>query len=367
MIPLAPVPWTRTLLALGLLLLPAGRARAQAGTSLLVVAIDDRDGRGLAAPSLRLEPPGSAPVDVAMLDDGSLVGDVPGDAIWMAAHAVPTGASVGLVLREGGSASPRVELAVGSGERSFFAFKRVADGGLSPDPAARPVEGVGAPMAREGDPLVVQAAPVAATGDADAGLGVDQVRVRVVLDDRAATRLAAPRLRVDQAGVEPVALTDDGTLEGDVAGDGIWRAEVVVRRTQYLALSVLEGQGDLAKLTVFLPSTGQAEIALRTTEGEPAVELTAEPQATGGATAPGGASASGDALAGADRLGAVLWTLIALFAVAFAWVRGVAWRAWRDEVRPALGRLERHLDRVEAEADPRPGARSPAAGEDDPR
>lgn len=356
---LPPASWPRTLLAQGLLLLGAGPASAQAGSSLLVVAVDDRDARALTAPALRLELPGAAPVDLPMLDDGSLVGDVPGDGIWMAAQAAPGGAAVGVVLREGAWASPRVELAVGTAARTFFAFKRGPDGGLIPDAGARPVAAVGDPAHRAGDPLVVQAAPVAATGSADEALGADQVRVRVILDDRAADRVQAPRLQVEQAGVEEVALSDDGSVAGDVAGDRVWRGEVVVQRTQYLALSVREGSGDLAKLTVFLPSSGQAEIHLRTVEGEPAVELTAEAQATAEASAPG---SSGSSQAGADRLGAVLWTLIALFAVAFAWVRGVAWRAWRDEVRPVLRRLDRHLDACEdpaRRADPPPPEEPP--------
>lgn len=350
---LPPLLSARLLLPLGLFLGHQARAQgSSASTPLLVVALDDRDTPTLIAPALHLELPNAEPVDLTMLDDGSLVGDVPGDGIWMASHAVPGPATIGMVLRDGERSWPRIELAAGVDARTFLAFKHRADGSLVPDPGARPVAGVGDPRLKEGDPLVVQAAPVQTTGADAAALDPDQVRVRVSLDDRAASRTKAPRLAVDQPGVDTVSLADDGTAEGDTAKDGIWLGELVVRRTQYLALSVLEGDRVLAKLTVFLPSTGQAEIHLRTTEGDPAVELAAEPQATGESAAPGGPggapAAGGGAQQGVDRLGAVLWTLIALFSIAFAWVRGVAWRTWRDEVRPLLVRLERHLDGVEA-------------------
>jgi hypothetical protein len=52
---------------------------------------------------------------------------------------------------------------------------------------------------------------------------------------------------------------------------------------------------------------------------------------------------------GGDRFVHVLWVAIALFAMGFAYVRAVVATRWDDEVRPLLGRLERHLDAVAPE------------------
>lgn len=345
------------LLLAGPLLCAPARA---AGDVLLVIAVDDRDGRLLAAPRLVIGAQGAgAARELALADDGSRVGDVPGDGIWMGAQALAAEGSAQVELRDGEVAYPGLALVLPAGERVYYAYKLRPDGSLAPDPGARAVDRVGDPVGGAGDPLVVAAAPVT-SASARTDLGDDQVLVRVAVDDRAVRRLRAPGLRVSQDGVEPVSLRDDGGVEGDVAGDGTWMAEVVVRRTQYLTLAVEDGGAALADVTVFLPSSGQAAIGLRTTEGAPGVELSAEAVATSATASPTGTSSTGDSGAG-DRLAYVLWTLIGLFSVAFAWVRAVAWRAWRDEVRPVLQRLERHLDAVEEagrrEQDPGPPGR----------
>ena len=331
--------------------LAAGPAGAQDhGGLLLVVAVDDRGNGALVAPALQVDLEGMP--RRTMLDDGSLVGDVPGDRIWMAAESIPRSPTVRLALLDGEVQLTTVEVVLPEGERAFFAYKLTPDRTLAPDPGARAIQGVGDPVGGASGPLIVQAAPVATE---DSTLEADQVRVRVVLDDRAAERVTAPRVVISQDGIEPLVLTDDGTVAGDTVADAIWMGDVVVRRTQYLTFSVQEKEAPLADLTVFLPSTGQAAVSLRTTEGDPAVELSAEPVATGGTQGPEAAPASGGgggSSVDVDRLSYVLWTGVAMFAIAFAYVRAVVWRAWREEVRPVVQKLDRHLDARRQDQEP---------------
>ncbi|NOY28235.1 MAG: hypothetical protein GXP62_20420 [Oligoflexia bacterium] len=192
----------------------------------------------------------------------------------------------------------------------------------------------------------VAAAPAVSGPGASDPQGADQVQVELTLDDRAADRVQAPRIVVVQDGSKTVALSDDGTVPGDTAADGIWMGAMVVRRTQYLSFTVQDGDTPLAELTAFLPSTGQASVHLRTLDGDPGVELVAEAEATTSTQSPPSSSASsGSGGVNDDRLAYVLWTAVALFAIAFAYLRSVMWRAWRDELRPVIQKLDRYLDR----------------------
>lgn len=328
-------------LAVAALVAP-GVARAQESEAVkLVVAIDDRGAQLLQDPAIELDLPGFE--KQRMIDNGTLVGDEAGDRIWMFVTPVEGRNSVSLRLYNGEEVLHAMDVAVPKGERAFYAYKMRPDGSLVVDPGARPVEGVGDTVG-EGGTLVIQAAPV--EGEADRELGADEVLVRVVLDDRAEERVSAPRVAVSQEGVETVSLTDDGTVAGDTVADGIYMGEVVVQRTQYLTFSVLDGDDQLAELTVFLPSTGQAAISLRTNDGDPPVELAAEPAATGGTDGPGGgpSGGGGGGAVTADRVSHVLWAGVALFAIAFAWLRTVLWRLWTEEIRPVLKKHERWLD-----------------------
>jgi len=311
-----------------------------APTALLVLALDDRAALGLHAPAVDLDLPG---VDARpMIDDGSRVGDQPGDGIWMFTAAVPAARSLSLRVRDDGRDVAALDLAIPAGDRAFFAYKLLADGSLVPDPAARPVERVGDTILAQGDDVATAAAVEGAS--TDRVLGDDEVLVRIALDDRAVQRVHDPTVAVPEQGKGPVHLSDDGSVSGDTPADRIYLAELVVQRTQYLSFVVTDGDEALGELTVFLPSTGQAAVSMRSTEGDPGVELAVEPTATGANEGPATASGGGATAADGDRLAHVVWVGVALFAIAFAWLRTVLWRAWTDELRPVLRKLDAWLD-----------------------
>ncbi|RME26097.1 MAG: hypothetical protein D6798_07325 [Deltaproteobacteria bacterium] len=340
-------------------------AAGEGTSTLLVVSLDDRPGRRLQAPAVDVDLPG---VGVrAMADDGSRIGDRADDGIWMWAGTVPAGETRTLRLLDGDRQLAALDLAIPAGDRAFFAYKLLADGSVVPDPAARPIERVGDVIPTSGD--IVGAASAMGGGaraaeegtrGGDRPVGDDEVRVRLFLDDRAVQRVHDPIVVVPDQGRGPVHLADDGRVAGDTPDDGIYVGDLVVQRTQYLRFEVADGDDPLGELTVFLPSTGQAEVRMRSTEGEPGIELAVEPTAQGANEGPasGGGSAS---VVVVDRLAHVVWVGVALFAIAFAWLRSVLWKAWTDEVRPVLAKLDRWLD-AQAAADAGRGGGEPGDG-----
>ena len=209
---------------------------------------------------------------------------------------------------------------------------------------------------RSGDPpLVVDTAAPAVPSAAEAGGTADRITVRLIVDDRALSRLQDPRLLTDQAGVAPVELRDDGRLDGDVADDQLWMAVVEVARSQYLSLEVEDRGQEVGKLSVFLPSSSEAEVRAQTVEGAEGLRLVTEPTGTGTTDDPSAGTSAAAASGGAGgQLAHVLWVGIALFAMAFAYVRNVVAHTWSAEVQPLLGRMEGYLD--ERSPDAAPGA-----------
>ena len=289
-------------------------------------ALDDREARVLAAPALVLADGAMHP----FADDGTAAGDVPGDGIWFLRTSVPRAESLHFGVRDGGRDLGDFDVLLPASGAAHFAFRTT--GGEPPL-----VVDLKAPPA----PATPAAAAVASAAPAGDESGGDTIAVTVFVDDRALGRLgASPRLRLP--GQDPVPLRDDGTLEGDTAGDHVWVARATVQRAQYLRFAVLDGDDEVGELSAFLPSSSEAVLRVKTAEGEAGLEVVQEALPEG--------SVGGPATTGAapNRLAHVLWVAIALFALAFGWVRGVAWRLWRDEVRPVLRRLDGYLDEVGA-------------------
>lgn len=370
MSPLAPT--APPLLAAAALLL-SGPARAQeegASGIALRVAVDDRVGKRLTAPRLVVDQPGVEPV--VFQDDGQIPGDVPGDRIFVARITVakaehlslgvaePEGPPLGMLtvsLPASGSSDVALKTATGAPALLLDARAPSMPGAAAADPG--------------GSRLVVTAAPTGDTVSAD-DEGADRITVRFLVDDRAADRIDGDaRVVVDQSGAQPARLVDDGeTAEDEDADDDIYAAELQVSRAQYLGFSILlDGRDEpLGELSVFLPSTSEALVRVRTSEDAAGLELMTEPTALGSADAPaapgGGGAVASSGGGGGDRFVHVLWVLIALASVGFTWLRRVVAQEWAAEVRPVLRKLDRYLDRELGEAPP-PGAPTAAPPPDD--
>ncbi|MDG1480096.1 MAG: hypothetical protein P8R54_10930 [Myxococcota bacterium] len=190
------------------------------------------------------------------------------------------------------------------------------------------------------EPLVVQAAP----GGEDLG-DADSIALTLYVDDRGVGRLTSPRAVIDQAGLSPTDLLDDGSLEDDTIDDGIFVGKLTVGRAEHLRFSLEDAGVAVGEMTVFLPSTSEASIRVRTT-GD-GLKLQTEPQALGGADGPMDGGGGGGGLGGTDRMAHVLWIGIALFCVAFAYTRRALEQRWTTEIKPLLSRLESWLDAQE--------------------
>lgn len=309
--------------ALSSSLLWVGLAVAQAddGRVRLRVALNDKAEGRLAAPVLAVtSEDGLAPVPFR--DDGAQVGDDKNDQVYVASVDVLRAESVGIAIRDG--------------DAELGTFAVLLPSGVTNKDVALKTRG-GAPA------VVLDVAAPKIQGELATA---DRITVRLVVDDRALTRLTDPTMVTDQRDVQPVPLRDDGRVEGDVAGDNLWLGTAEVARSQYLTLEVRDAGGSVGSLSVFLPSSSEAEIRVQTVEGAEGLRLVTEPTGTSTTDDPttGTAASSGAGGAAGGRLAHVLWVGIALFAMGFSYLRSVVARQYADEVQPVLRRMERFLD-----------------------
>ena len=88
-----------------------------------------------------------------------------------------------------------------------------------------------------------------------------------------------------------------------------------------------------------MPSTSEAVVWLRSTETGHSTEPTQSSTSSTTTTVEG----SGGTAVSSDRLAHVLWVILTLFAIAFAYVRTVVSQHWSTEVQPVLGQMREFL------------------------
>ena len=133
-------------------------------------------------------------------------------------------------------------------------------------PSLLPVPGLAAEAPADVDLLDVSS-PVAATVAVQAAPVVPgvtpkpgTVALRLVVDDRAERSWTSPRVTAGLSGGQSVALRDDGTLEGDLADDGVWFADLLAPRAPVVRLSFADGAVASGEVQVYLPSTDGASV-----------------------------------------------------------------------------------------------------------
>lgn len=354
---------------------PATEAGALPETIQITFAVDDREISRLKRPMLR-----TSVGPVALLDDGSRVGDAANDGVWFGVFEIPRSDTVSFTF-EDGSLSATVSSALPNAPTVHLAYKTWA-----------------------GDPPIVVdlKAPAPPEGSGRKAEGVtDTIAVDIAVDDRVFQRLVKPQVEIP--GAQGFAdLVDDGSHRNDSGGDRIWWASVDVQRAQYLNITIRDQGEPIGTLQAFLPSSGGALLKLKTLEGLPGVQLSQEAVSTletlspeesaalnaptGGALMPevtdvplpaDGSSASGGAMGAAgtasvgppgaggppsagappgggtvgavvtdSRFSHVLWVALAMFAMAFGWVRHSVWKTWTTEVRPMVRRMDQFLNQA---------------------
>lgn len=338
---------------------PPAPSEATPSTNVtLRVAIDDRTAKRIGEATLKVE----GGLTVTFDDNGGSQGDVPGDGVYLATASVPRRTSWVVHVINGGVDLGKFELRSSASTKADLALKsRAGSPALVVDLNAPPiVDAPPIPVVTSAPPapadattapstLVAQAAPSPLPGAPPSA--PDRMRLILYVDDRDASRLHEGRLVVQQEGIPPAPLVDDGVAPDVAAADRIYTVTLEVSRAQFVKVALMdEPAGHVGELTVFLPSASEALVRLHTLAAAPGLELAQEPAPGTAADAPtaGAASVSTSGSVSRDRLSQILWVFVCVFAVAFAWVRTVVARRWTGEVQPLLGRLERWLDAQEA-------------------
>jgi len=298
-------------------------ASAQVNPNLMQVQItvDDQSVSRLSAPVLEVVgQEGSWP----FVDDGSQESDLPGDRIWTLQVEIARAEELVIRISEQGQLLDQFTHHLPNAPGASYAYQTRAG-----DPPLVELQLL------EHNP-VPQAEPDRSPppGDASATPEIgDSIDIVLIVDDRSLGRLVEPVLLVDQVDIPKMAIRDDGSVPGDVAGDGIWMAQLSVRRSEFLIMNLIDGGAQVGQIKAFLPSSDEAEIRVMTTSDGSGLELISEATSSGGVGGP-----EGSVPVSGGRLAHVLWVLIALFAVLFTYLRQVVYRTWSGEVKPLLDR-----------------------------
>ena len=100
-------------------------------------------------------------------------------------------------------------------------------------------------------------------------------------------------------------------------------------------------------MTVFLPSSSEAKIRLRTVDAKNGLNLLTEAQALSEVDSPDLGESTQQGGSSEKRLVHILWVSIVLFSLFFAYVRSVIYRTWKEDIHPILNRLEKMLEEKE--------------------
>jgi hypothetical protein len=268
---------------------------------------------------------------IFLLDDGSIEGDTPEDQVWFGVLDIaPTEFLEGSIF-DGNQVLGRFKIALPSTLASQVILTYNSFGFAAELNAQDVLETTSKTS------LMVSATPKGEeTSSAD-----NTILLTVYLDDRLLNKLEKPLLSVSQEGVKPVFFQDDGSDGDESAGDHVLVAKTLIARSEYAQVIISDKGQEQGQLRVFLPSTAESVVWLRTSDN--GVKLLSEPTSTTANSSPTEMGATGQA--SVDRLAHVLWVGIALFGIAFAYVRRVVFEKWTQEIKPVLVKLEGFVEK----------------------
>ena len=290
--------------------------------------------RSLKEPTVTLN---DRPEWTMLTDDGTVEGDVAGDGIFIGMISLPSRENLGFQVSDGGRVLGNLEALLPSAQGVLIAL-RYNEFGLS---------GVSYDENGETGTMVVQATPkgeqIASTSESD------KIALTVHLDDRLLQRLKIPAVSFVTQESARTNFRDDGTNGDTEAEDHLWIASTVLERDEFVQLKVIDEEQEQGQLTVFLPSTSEAVVWLRSTEN--GIKLITEPTQGSTSTTTTTVEVSGGTAVTNDRLAHVLWTVLTLFAIAFAYVRTVVSQRWATEVQPVLTQMREFLNAQQTQTD----------------
>ena len=292
------------------------------GQSEIVIQIDATD-RTLKEPMVTLN---DRPEWTMLTDDGTVEGDLPDDDVYTGIISLPSRESLSFQVTDSGQILGDLQALLPSAQGVLISL-RYDQFGLS---------GLIGDGSSETGTMVVQATPkgeqIASTSD------TDKIALTVHMDDRLLQRLQIPSVTFVAQESAGVNFRDDGSNGDEEADDHVWMAKTVLEREEFVQLKVLDIELEQGQLTVFLPSTSEAVVWLRSTET--GIKLVTEPTQAGSTSM----STSVDSVGGSsDRLAHVLWVMLALFAIAFTYVRTIVQQQWSAEIQPVLTEMKNFL------------------------
>ena len=209
---------------------------------LLRIAVDDRQQRRLNQPYLSV-----MGQKYAFFDDGSLPGDVPKDAIWN--NAVFIDDSVRQIfIVDGASKLGPISLDDDFGSKKTLQL-RTSPSGVDIDKNAPPMPSLST------DNLSMVATPITGVS----GVPSTLVKLRIIIDDSRRKSLKQPTVRVQQKGMSPQNLFDNGDDDADIAYDYKWVGWIDVPRQQKVNLAIEDGDVAISQVELSLPAVPAAE------------------------------------------------------------------------------------------------------------
>ena len=265
-----------------------------------------------------------------LVDDGSVRGDVANDGLYVGLLSLPSRESLGFRISDSGRVLGNLQASLPSAQGVLISL-RYNQYGLG---------AVTSEESSETGSMVVQATP---KGERIASTSAsDKIALTVHLDDRLLQRLQVPSVSFVAQESAGVNFRDDGSNGDEEASDHVWMASTVLEREEFVQLKVIDGDAQQGQLTVFLPSTSEAVVWLRSTET--GIKLVTEPTQSGSSDTSTSTDVGGGSAVTSDRLAHVLWVMITLFAIGFAYVRTVVQERWKQEISPVLGKMNQFLD-----------------------
>ena len=265
-----------------------------------------------------------------LVDDGSIAGDLPKDGVYTGLVTLPSKESLGFQVSDDGSVLGNLEASLPSAQGVLVQLKYSQYG----------LAGVNSEVEGQTGSMVVQATPKGESVASNSGS--DKIALIIHLDDRLLQRLQTPTVTFVSQKSAAVNFRDDGINGDSESKDAVWMASTVLERDEFVQLKVIDGDQEQGQLTVFLPSTSEAEVWLRSTES--GIKLVTEPTQSGTTTSSSTIEKSGGTNVTSDRLAHVLWVMITLFAIGFAYVRKVIQERWSTDIHPAISKINQYME-----------------------
>ena len=306
-------------------------AQVREGSIQILFSIDATK-RKLSAPQIRSKDSDNW---LNLLDDGSMEGDTARDGIWAGILNIPASESVTIQIQDRQERIATIAISLPSAPGAEFHCV-YTEYGISPIEKAT------------GGSFVVQAMP---QGEKVISSGDDKITLQVYIDDRLLRRLRKPELILSQSAIQSIEFRDDGFFGDAEIQDKIWSISTTVFREEFVEISVVDEQDgetvEQGKLTVFLPSTSESTVWLRSTEA--GIKLGSEPTQNTVST-----PSTSTTVGSVDKLAHVLWVLITLFVLCATYLRRVVFRYWTEYIDPRMQKIdamEKSLSTVPERAD----------------